>query len=191
MVKLHYDPKMKNPKGSCVVMIHASWCGHCKILKPKFENEIVTSDDFNKELDGLLSLGSIEEADYDDAAKKIFGNVDGYPTIRYIRLDQNGKPAKSFDLPSETPREAENIIEWINGAVKNDAVKNDAVKNDIKKNDIKKNDAMNNVVKVIRRANSKTNSKTNSKKIMKGGKRKIVKTRKIIRKNVRKNKNKK
>ena len=152
MVKLHYDPKMKNPKGSCVVMIHASWCGHCKILKPKFENDIVTSDDFSKELDGLLTLGSIEEADYNDAAKKIFGNVDGYPTIRYIRFDQNGKAAKSFDLPSETPREAENIIEWINSAVKNDA--------------------MNNVVKIRRR----TKSKTNSKKIIKGGKRKIVKT---------------
>ena len=152
MVKLHYDPKMKNPKVSCVVMIHASWCGHCKILKPKFENDIVTSDDFSKELDGLLTLGSIEEADYNDAAKKIFGNVDGYPTIRYIRFDQNGKAAKSFDLPSETPREAENIIEWINSAVKNDA--------------------MNNVVKIRRR----TKSKTNSKKIIKGGKRKIVKT---------------
>lgn len=152
MVKLHYDPKMKNPKGSCVVMIHASWCGHCKILKPKFENDIVTSDEFDNELDGLLTLGSIEEADYNDAAKKIFGNVDGYPTIRYIRFDQNGKSAKSFDLPSETPREAENIIEWINSAVKNDA--------------------MNNVVKVRRR----TKSKTNSKKIIKGGKRKIVKT---------------
>jgi thiol-disulfide isomerase/thioredoxin len=133
-------------------MIHASWCGHCKILKPKFENDIVTSDDFSKELDGLLTLGSIEEADYNDAAKKIFGNVDGYPTIRYIRFDQNGKAAKSFDLPSETPREAENIIEWINSAVKNDA--------------------MNNVVKIRRR----TKSKTNSKKIIKGGKRKIVKT---------------
>ena len=164
MVKLHYDPKMKNPKGSCVVMIHASWCGHCKILKPKFENDIVTSDEFSNELDGLLTLGSIEEAEYDDAAKKIFGNVDGYPTIRYIRFDQNGKAAKSFDLPSETPREAENIIEWINDAVKNDAVKNDAVKN---------------VVKVRR---------INSKKIIKGGKRKTVKTRTITRKKYKKNK---
>jgi thiol-disulfide isomerase/thioredoxin len=123
MVKLAYDPKMKSPKGPCVVVIHANWCGFCKTLMPKFENQIVTSDDFDEELEGALTLGSIEEADYDnDVTKKIFGNIDGYPTIRYIRFDQNGKPARSFDLPSDTPREPENIIEWINSQVKNDVV---------------------------------------------------------------------
>ena len=157
MVKLHYDSKMKHPKGSCVVVvIHATWCGHCKTLMPKFENDIVTSDEFSKELDGLLSLGSIEEADYDNEdTKKIFGNIDGYPTIRYIRFDQDGKPAKSFDLPPNTPREPENIIAWINGEVKNHVVKN------------------------VKR--------TNSKKIMKGGKKKKMRT---MRKKQNKNKNK-
>ena len=144
MVKLAYDPKMKSPKGSCVVVIHAKWCGHCKTLMPKFENEIVTSTDFNSELEGLLTLGSIEEAEYDnDTTKKIFGNVDGYPTIRYIRFNQHGNPMKSFDLPPNTPREPENIIEWINDAVKNDAVNNDAVKNDAHA-DMVKNKKLNN-----------------------------------------------
>ena len=129
MVKLAYDPKMKSPKGPCVVIIHASWCGHCKTLMPKFENDIITSDEFNPELEGLLTLGSIEEADYNNHPEKnIFGKIDGYPTVRYIRFSQNGKPLRSFDLPENTPREPENIIAWINDAVKNDAVKNDAVK---------------------------------------------------------------
>jgi len=131
MVKLAYDAKMKSPKGPCVVIIHASWCGHCKTLMPKFENDIITSDDFSKELEGLLTLGSIEEADYNNhPEKKIFGSIDGYPTIRYIHFSQDGKPLRSFDLPPNTPREPKDIIAWINDAVKNDAVKNDAVKND-------------------------------------------------------------
>jgi hypothetical protein len=89
---------------------------------PKFENEIVTSEDFSKELDGLLTLGSIEEAEYNNHPEKnIFGKIDGYPTIRYIRFSQNGKPLKSFDLPGDTPREPKDIIAWINDIVKNDA----------------------------------------------------------------------
>ena len=135
MVKLVYKKNIKQPKGPCVVVIHANWCGHCKTLMPKFENEIVESSNFNKELEGLLTLGSIEESEYDDAAKKMFGEVDGYPTVRYIRFNQQGKPMTSFDLPPTIPRESDDIIEWINGAVKNDAVKNDAVKNDAVKND--------------------------------------------------------
>ena len=147
MVKLVYDAKMKSPKGPCVIVIHASWCGHCKTLMPKFENDIITSHDFNPELEGLLTLGSIEEAEYNNhPEKKIFGNIDGYPTIRYIRFSQNGKPLRSFDLPPNTPREPKDIIAWINDAVKNDihthAVKNDihthAVKNKTLKNSKKK-----------------------------------------------------
>ena len=135
MVKLVYKKNIKQPKGPCVVVIHANWCGHCKTLMPKFENEIVESSNFNKELEGLLTLGSIEESEYDDAAKKSFGEVDGYPTVRYIRFNQQGKPMTSFDLPPTIPRESDDIIEWINGSVKNDVVKNDVVKNDVVKND--------------------------------------------------------
>ena len=140
MVKLVYKKDIKHPKGPCVVVIHAKWCGHCKTLMPKFENEIIEYSNFNKELEGLLTLGSIEESEYDDVAKKLFGEVDGYPTVRYIHFNQQGKPTTSFDLPPNIPRESDDIIKWINDAVKNDAVKNDAVKNDAVKNDAVKND---------------------------------------------------
>ena len=150
---------MKNPKGPCVVVIHANWCGHCKTLIPKFENDIVTSDEFSKELEGLLSLGSIEETDYDtDSAKKIFGNVDGYPTIRYIHFDQDGKSGESLDLPPNIPREPINIIEWINGEVKNHVVKvknkqGKKSKKTMKGGKIKKN-------RTMRKKNKKNKSKS-------------------------------
>jgi hypothetical protein len=117
MVKLKYDSNMKNPKGPCVIVIHANWCGHCKTLMPKFENEIVTSHDFNSELEGLVTLGSVEETYYN---KEKFGEIDGYPTIRYICFTQYGKPLRSIDLPANTPHETKDIIAWINDAVKND-----------------------------------------------------------------------
>lgn len=121
MVKLAYDPKMKSPKGPCVVVIHANWCGFCKTLMPKFENQIVTSEDFSEELEGLLTLGSIEETEYNNhPKKKIFGKIDGYPIVRYIHFSQHGEPTRSFDLPATTPREPKDIIAWINDAVKND-----------------------------------------------------------------------
>ena len=70
MVKLAYDPKMESPKGPCVVVIHANWCGHCKTLMPIFKKEIVTSNEFSPELEGLLTLGSIEETEYNNHEKK-------------------------------------------------------------------------------------------------------------------------
>lgn len=134
MVKLAYDPKMKSPKGPCVVVIHANWCGFCKTLMPKFENQIVTSDDFDPELEGALTLGSIEEAEYNNhPEKEVFGKIDGYPIVRYINFSQHGKSTSSFDLPTTTPREPEDIIAWINGAVKNDMVKNDVGADMVKK----------------------------------------------------------
>jgi thiol-disulfide isomerase/thioredoxin len=165
MVKLAYDPKMKSPKGPCVIVIHANWCGYCKTLMPKFENEIVTSQDFSKELEGLLTLGSIEEAEYNNhPTKNIFGKIDGYPIVRYIRFSQNGKPLKTFDLPADTPREPKDIIEWINDVVKNDVVKNDVVKNDVVKHSKKRMNGggkkKNYRQKTMRKKNKKNKNKT-------------------------------
>ena len=168
MVKLVYDREMKNPKGPYVILIHATWCGFCKTLMPKFENEIVTSQDFSKELEGLLTLGSIEETEYNNhKRKKIFGKIDGYPILRYIHFSQDGTlgtPMRSFDLPGNTPREPQDIIAWINDVVKNDVVKNDVVKNNVVKNDVVKNNVVkNDVVKNSKKKMNKSGGGKNKK----------------------------
>jgi thiol-disulfide isomerase/thioredoxin len=195
MVKLAYDPKMESPKGPCVVVIHANWCYHCKTLMPKFENEIVTSQDFSKELEGLLTLGSIEETEYKEhKRKKIFGKIDGYPIVRYIHFSQDGTPTRSFDLPATTPRESKDIIDWINDAVKNDVVKNDvvkneAVKNDVVKNDVVKNDVVKNDGDDTHTKKSRTKKSRNLIKLISGGGKSKKHRKKTMRKKYKYGKN--
>ena len=125
---LKYEPETKNVKklkGPCVVVIHAEWCGHCEEFMPVYKNEIVPSNNFDEELKDLLTLTSIEDKEYSNA-KDLFGNIDGYPTIRYMTFDQSGKPLKDNNgaivkIDAENiPREAKAITEWINTVVKND-----------------------------------------------------------------------
>ena len=126
MVKLKYEPETnaKNLKGPCVIVIHAEWCGHCKDFMPVYKNEIVPSNNFDEELKDLLTLSSVEEKEYSNA-KDLFGEIDGYPTIRYITFDdQTGKPLKDNNGTimkmdaTNIPNEAKAITEWINTVVK-------------------------------------------------------------------------
>ena len=127
MVKLKYEPETnaKNLKGPCVVVIHAEWCGHCKDFMPVYNNEIVPSNNFDEELKDLLTLSSIEDKEYSNA-KDLFGEIDGYPTIRYITFDQSGKPLKDNNGAimkmdaKNIPNEAKAITEWINTVIKRD-----------------------------------------------------------------------
>ena len=127
MVRLKYEPEhnVKNLKGPCVIVIHAEWCGHCKDFMPVYNKEIVRSNNFDEELKDLLTLSSVEEKEYSNS-KDLFGEVDGYPTIRYITFDQSGKPLKDnngaimkIDAVN-IPRKAKDITEWINTVVKRD-----------------------------------------------------------------------
>ena len=130
MVILKYEPEMtetsaRKLKGPCVVVIHAKWCSHCKEFMPIYENEIVPSNSFDEELKDLLTLTSVEDKEYSDA-KELFGEIDGYPTIRYITFDEGGNPLKDnngaiMKIDAENiPRKAKDITEWINTVVKRD-----------------------------------------------------------------------
>ena len=136
MVRLKYEPEhnVKNLKGPCVIVIHAEWCGHCKDFMPVYNNEIVKSNNFDEELKDLLTLSSVEEKEYSNA-KDLFGEVDGYPTIRYITFDEDGKPLKDNNNNDNNngtimkmdavniPRNSEAVTNWINSVVKSDIKK--------------------------------------------------------------------
>ena len=136
MVRLKYEPEknVKNLKGPCVIVIHAEWCGHCKDFMPVYNNEIVKSNNFDEELKDLLTLSSVEEKEYSNS-KDLFGEIDGYPTIRYITFDEDGKPLKDNNNNNNNngtimkidavniPRNSEAVTNWINSVVKNDIKK--------------------------------------------------------------------
>ena len=133
MVRLNHEPYVKNKKltGPCVVVIHAEWCGHCKDFMPVFDNQIVPSNNFDEELKDLLTLSSVEEKEYSDA-KHLFGEIDGYPTIRYITFDEKGSPLKHDNNNNgeimkidavNIPRNSEAVTKWINSVVKRDIKK--------------------------------------------------------------------
>jgi len=126
MVKLNHESDIKTPKGPHVVVIHAKWCGHCTELIPKWEKDVITSDQFDPELKDILTLESIEDKVY-STVKDVFGEVDGYPTIRYIDFDENGKPIKDNNgvimIDANVPREPKDIIKWINTVVKGEVMK--------------------------------------------------------------------
>ena len=135
MVSLKYEPEhnVKNLKGPCVIVIHAEWCGHCKDFMPVYNNEIVKSKNFDEELKDLLTLSSVEEKEYSNS-KDLFGEIDGYPTIRYITFDENGKPLKNKSKNNNNgtimridavniPRNSEAVTNWINSVVKSDIKK--------------------------------------------------------------------
>jgi hypothetical protein len=102
---------------------------------PVYNNEIVKSNNFDEELKDLLTLSSVEEKEYSNS-KDLFGEIDGYPTIRYITFDEDGKPLKDNNNNDNNnngtimkidavniPRNSEAVTNWINSVVKSDIKK--------------------------------------------------------------------
>ncbi len=70
-------------EGPCLVMFHASWCGHCKTTLPQFNLA-------KGEYSGSVKMIAIESEDPGAAALMKQEGVNSFPTIRYYK---NGPPA--------------------------------------------------------------------------------------------------
>jgi len=102
--------KATHNKKPIVLLLHASWCGHCQRLMPeweKMENEIHSSP-----LNDKVEIVKIESANMDAELAKYKAMtqdknipMEGYPTIAMIR------DGKVMTYGGE--RSAENIKNWI------------------------------------------------------------------------------
>lgn len=94
----NFDVSLKDEK-SALVMFHAPWCGHCKRMKPSYEQAAVLMKE--KKLPGILA--AIDATKEPTIAAKY--KVKGYPTVKYMSYGEF-----KFDV---NVREADKIIEFM------------------------------------------------------------------------------
>lgn len=104
--------KVAHSKKPVVLLLHASWCGHCQRLMPeweKMENEIQSPEHM---LHGKVDIVKIESEDMDAELQKYKAMthkhdipMEGYPTIAMIR----GGTVQTYG----GERTASNISKWI------------------------------------------------------------------------------
>ncbi len=68
----HFNGKKIKDVKEGMLMVGASWCGHCQILKPTWKQ-------FKKFADKEFPVMAIDAVEFPDLAKKL--GVSGYPTI--------------------------------------------------------------------------------------------------------------
>ena len=71
--------------GKKLVLFYADWCGHCKKIKPVWDE---TAEEINKDDKKMIKVNCGEGTNEEKKIMKEY-NIDGYPTII---LFNNGKP---------------------------------------------------------------------------------------------------
>ena len=100
--------KLKHGHG--VVLFFMNGCGHCKDMKDDWNAAVdeCRSSGIGNDNDDFI-LGAVESGNTDMFQKHgINTNVNGYPTILYIRPEDNGNHEKYQNM-----RKKENFVEWI------------------------------------------------------------------------------
>ena len=79
----HLDDKIKS--GTKLVLFYADWCGHCKKVKPDWDE---AAKEVNVDEVKMIKINCGEGTDADQKIMKKY-SIDGYPTIiKFV----NGKP---------------------------------------------------------------------------------------------------
>lgn len=86
---------------SLLVMFYAPWCGHCKKMKPEYEEAAET---LNRDIDSPGVLAAVDATVHKLLAERY--HISGFPTMKYF---ENGE--EKYTLPQL--RTKDKIIEWL------------------------------------------------------------------------------
>ncbi|KHN88358.1 putative protein disulfide-isomerase A6 [Toxocara canis] len=103
----NFDELVLHSKDAWMVEFYAPWCGHCKALKPHW-------DEAATELKGKVKLGALDATVHQVMASR-FG-IKGFPTIKYFAPGSGSDDAVDYD----GGRSSSDIVQWaLNKAAEN------------------------------------------------------------------------
>lgn len=100
----NFDQVAKDPTKSVLVMFYAPWCGHCKALKPKY-NQVAKI--YENDADVVIA-----RIDADNAKNKAIAsqyNVHGFPTIFFFPKGEKTEPEEY-----KSGRDVEDFLKFVN-----------------------------------------------------------------------------
>ncbi|KAK4473610.1 hypothetical protein MN116_002963 [Schistosoma mekongi] len=95
----NFDEKVLNSQEPWLVEFFAPWCGHCKNLKPDWEQAA-------RKLKGTVKVSALDATVHSRMAKKY--GIRGYPTIKFFPAGSKTDDPIDYD----GPRTSDGIVAW-------------------------------------------------------------------------------
>jgi thiol-disulfide isomerase/thioredoxin len=127
--------------GNWMVLYYADWCGHCKTMKPEWQQVVNKLNTSNKNTD-KINVAEIESQHIGKLLNK--PEIEGFPTIK---MYNNGKPIADFD----EERVASKIEEFANNNAEKHEAKHESIhesKHEAKHENMK-NNMKNNINSIV------------------------------------------
>lgn len=98
-------------KPTVIVLLHATWCGHCRVLLPEWDKMKKYLDSYIT--DNNIIFEEIESADMDEKLPQLSQQYMNNQPIEYQGFPTIGSIQDSVFEPYTNPRDSENLSNWV------------------------------------------------------------------------------